>query len=95
MLLLGNELGDVLGQYLKIDEIIQLLKKSKRKLCYYLHELNSQLIGEQGKRMWPDRNSNPGSPAYRASTLTTELLSHMVSPLHGQQVLVTPTRVAD
>ena len=35
----------------------------------------------QGKRTWPDRDSNPGSLAYRASTLTAELPSHTVSPL--------------
>ena len=28
---------------------------------------------------WPDRDSNPGPLAYRSSTLTTELPSHMVS----------------
>ena len=29
-----------------------------------------------GKSTWPDRNSNPGPLAYRASSLTTELPSH-------------------
>ena len=33
-----------------------------------------------GKSTWPDRNSNPGPLAYRASTLITELLSHTVDP---------------
>ena len=36
----------------------------------------------QGKRTWPDRDSNPGSLAYRASSLTAELPSHTISPLH-------------
>ena len=31
-----------------------------------------------GKSTWPDRDSNPGPLAYRASTLTTELPSHTV-----------------
>ena len=33
-----------------------------------------------GKSTWHDRDSNPGPPAHRASTLITELPSHMVDP---------------
>ena len=31
-----------------------------------------------GEKTWPDRDSNPGRLAYRASTLPTELPSHLV-----------------
>ena len=33
----------------------------------------------QGKRTWPEGDSNPGSLPYRASTLTAELPSHTIS----------------
>ena len=35
-----------------------------------------------GISTWPDRDSNPGPLAYRASTLATELPSHMVDLWH-------------
>ena len=43
----------------------------------YAHEMS------QGrKKSWPDRDSNPGPLAYRASTLPTELPSHLVILWH-------------
>ena len=35
-----------------------------------------------GKKSWPDRDSNPGPLAYRASTLPTEIPSHIVVLWH-------------
>ena len=40
-----------------------------------------------GKSTWPDRDSNPGPLAHRASTLTTELPSHTVDLWHVDRLL--------
>ena len=51
--------------------------------AYKVHITNEEVLRKiqvsQGrKKSWLDRDSNPGPLAYRASTLPTELPSHMV-----------------
>ena len=46
-----------------------------------------------GKSTWPDRDSNSGPLAYRASTLTTELPSHTADLWHELTALIPQNRV--
>ena len=44
----------------------------KRCLCF-ARASSSSLVSKERKKSWPDRDSNPGSLAYRAGTLPSEL----------------------
>ena len=54
------------------DETVPMLLAARART----HTEPTSITGEEST--WPDRDSNPGPLAYRASTLTPELPSHTV-----------------
>ena len=51
----------------------------------YTKDFRSIDVVRYRKKSWPDRDSNPGPLAYRASTLPTELQNHLVVLWHRHQ----------